>query len=314
MEAELKGMLSDLQNLKSSLSDPSHQASVDHDMSAEVVDSNPYSRLMALQRMGIVENYESIRGFQVLVGGWSVAAEMLTRCGIGRLLLYDYDTVELANMNRLFFRPEQVGMTKTDAAVQTLSEINPDVVLELSSCPNFYRDCGTDECWVILKEDGVLWSRWVWWPAMVLVVACYGKHDGDEEKVVLANNGGHYMWCWAACYGKHVGDEEKVGVGKQWWPLYVACNELNQIWMELVVWDAVSGHIQLLIPGETACFACAPPLNLGPERLGTKRLDPAQLYIILLIFEKKTRPQVLLPDQSHPGSKGTSIQFLFRLR
>lgn len=24
--------------------------------------------------------------------------------------------------------------------------------------------------------------------------------------------------------------------------------------------DAVSGHIQLLIPGETACFACAPPL------------------------------------------------------
>lgn len=26
--------------------------------------------------------------------------------------------------------------------------------------------------------------------------------------------------------------------------------------------DAVSGHIQLLVPGETACFACAPPLVL----------------------------------------------------
>ena len=24
--------------------------------------------------------------------------------------------------------------------------------------------------------------------------------------------------------------------------------------------DAVSGHIQLLVPGELACFACAPPL------------------------------------------------------
>lgn len=34
---------------------------------------------------------------------------MLTRCGIGKLILFDYDTVELANMNRLFFRPEQVG-------------------------------------------------------------------------------------------------------------------------------------------------------------------------------------------------------------
>ena len=35
------------------------------------------------------------------IGGvGSVAAEMLTRCGIGKLLLFDYDKVELANMNR----------------------------------------------------------------------------------------------------------------------------------------------------------------------------------------------------------------------
>ena len=47
-----------------------------------------------------------------------VAAEMLARCGVGRLLMYDYDSVELANMNRLFFRPEHCGMTKTDAAAQ----------------------------------------------------------------------------------------------------------------------------------------------------------------------------------------------------
>jgi ubiquitin-like modifier-activating enzyme 5 len=104
------------------------------EMSSEVVDSNPYSRLMALKRMGIVNNYERIRDFSVAIVGiggvGSVAAEMLTRCGIGRLLLYDYDTVELANMNRLFFQPHQAGMTKTDAAVQTLTGINPDVALE----------------------------------------------------------------------------------------------------------------------------------------------------------------------------------------
>lgn len=35
-----------------------------------------------------------------------------------------------------------------------------------------------------------------------------------------------------------------------------ACNELGQIWMESGVSEnAVSGHIQLIIPGETACFA-----------------------------------------------------------
>lgn len=40
-----------------------------------------------------------------------------------------------------------------------------------------------------------------------------------------------------------------------------ACNELNQEWMESgVSEDAVSGHIQFLLPGRTACFECLPPL------------------------------------------------------
>lgn len=34
-----------------------------------------------------------------------------------------------------------------------------------------------------------------------------------------------------------------------------ACNELDQTWFESgVAENAVSGHIQFLIPGETACF------------------------------------------------------------
>lgn len=56
-----------------------------HEMSAEVVDSNPYSRLMALQQMGIVENYAQIREQTVAIVGiggvGAVAAESLTRCG-----------------------------------------------------------------------------------------------------------------------------------------------------------------------------------------------------------------------------------------
>ena len=66
-------------------------------MSGEVIDSNPYSRLMALQRMGIVQDYERIRDQTIAIVGiggvGSVAAEMLTRCGVGRLLMYDYDKV-----------------------------------------------------------------------------------------------------------------------------------------------------------------------------------------------------------------------------
>lgn len=74
-------------------------------LSDAVVDSNPYSRLMALQRMGIVQNYEHIRSCSVAVVGMggvgSVAAEMLTRCGIGRLQMYDYDKVSTAAMHRV---------------------------------------------------------------------------------------------------------------------------------------------------------------------------------------------------------------------
>jgi len=44
---------------------------------------------MALKRMGIVNNYEEIRNFAVAVVGvggvGSVTAEMLTRCGIGKV-------------------------------------------------------------------------------------------------------------------------------------------------------------------------------------------------------------------------------------
>ncbi|KAK4350627.1 hypothetical protein RND71_029940 [Anisodus tanguticus] len=248
MEVELKELLNDLQSLKKSISDPSDLALIDKmhlhveniatleksgttcrskvkDMSAEVVDSNPYSRLMALQRMGIVDNYERIREFSVAIVGiggvGSVAAEMLTRCGIGRLLLYDYDKVELANMNRLFFRPEQVGMTKTDAAVQTLSEINPDVVLEsytlnITTVEGFdtFMSSLTNKSFRTTKSDS----------GVDLVLSCV---DNYEARMVVNQ----------------------------------ACNELNQTWMESgVSEDAVSGHIQLLIPGETACFACVPPL------------------------------------------------------
>merc|ERR1719323_1207386 len=40
-----------------------------------------------------------------------------------------------------------------------------------------------------------------------------------------------------------------------------ACLEIGQKWFESGVSEnAVSGHIQYVSPGETACFACAPPL------------------------------------------------------
>lgn len=192
------------------------------EMSMEVVDSNPYSRLMALKRMGIVNNYEDIRTFSVLVVGLggigSVAAEMLTRCGIGKLIMYDYDTVEIANMNRLFFRPEQAGMTKTAAAKQTLQSINPDVIFE-----EYTMDITTTANFEQLLDR-----------------ISHGGVDGSSKIDLVLSCVDNYA--------------ARTAINQ-------ACNELNQVWMESgVSEDAVSGHIQFLLPGRTACFECLPPL------------------------------------------------------
>ncbi|XP_045524362.1 ubiquitin-like modifier-activating enzyme 5 [Pieris brassicae] len=195
-------------------------------MSSEVVDSNPYSRLMALKRMGIVDNYEKIRELSVAVVGvggvGSVTAEMLTRCGIGKLILYDYDKVELANMNRLFFQPHQAGLSKVNAAAATLQSINPDVTIEahnynITTMDNFQKFCDS-----ISK----------------------GSLSGGPVDLVLS------------CVDNF---EARMAIN-------TACNELNQRWFESGVSEnAVSGHIQFIVPGETACFACAPPLVVASK-------------------------------------------------
>ncbi len=69
--------------------------------------------------------------------------------GLDRKVLWQ---VELANMNRLFFRPEQSGMTKTAAASETLANINPDVELE-SHTLNITTLMGFDKFKRILSDE-----------------------------------------------------------------------------------------------------------------------------------------------------------------
>eukprot|EP01001_Neometanema_parovale_P007016 NODE_3343_length_1236_cov_132.690925_g3174_i0.p1 GENE.NODE_3343_length_1236_cov_132.690925_g3174_i0~~NODE_3343_length_1236_cov_132.690925_g3174_i0.p1 ORF type:complete len:397 (-),score=59.60 NODE_3343_length_1236_cov_132.690925_g3174_i0:46-1164(-) len=204
-------------------------------MSDEVRDDNPYSRLMALQKMGIVENYERIREKTVAVVGiggiGAVVTEMLTRCGVGKLLLFDYDTVELANMNRLFFTPDQVGTTKVQAAEQTLRKINPDVQFEchnynITTVDNFEHFCGR-------------------------------IRDGAQEGSTKRN-----VDLVLSCVDNFAA---RMTINQ-------ACLELNQPWMESGVSEnAVSGHIQLLVPGSMPCYQCFPPLVVAEGITRVKR-------------------------------------------
>lgn len=61
------------------------------------------------------------------VGGLgALSAEILARLGVGRLTLFDYDTVEEANLNRLVYRTSQTGMPKVKALAAHLKDANPD--------------------------------------------------------------------------------------------------------------------------------------------------------------------------------------------
>lgn len=65
-----------------------------------------------------------------LGGLGSNIAVMLTRSGIGHLLLVDFDTVDITNLNRQAYRIPHLNLPKTQALPQILWEINPYIDLE----------------------------------------------------------------------------------------------------------------------------------------------------------------------------------------
>lgn len=121
-------------------------------------------------------------------------------------------------MNRLFFTPDQAGMSKVHAAACTLNYINPDVQIEtynynITTVENFNSFLRT------ISESGMVKGQ-----PVDLVLSCV---DNFEARMTIN----------------------------------AACNEINLNWFESGVSEnAVSGHIQFIRPGDTACFACAPPL------------------------------------------------------
>lgn len=60
-----------------------------------------------------------------LGGLGSNAAISLARAGVGKLILIDFDKVDISNLHRQQYAVSQLGMYKTDAMKQTLSEIAP---------------------------------------------------------------------------------------------------------------------------------------------------------------------------------------------
>lgn len=78
--------------------------------------------------------HEKLKKGKVAIAGLgglgSNIAVMLTRIGVGKLLLVDFDIVEPSNLNRQNYYVSHLGMPKTKALQEQLQQINPYIEVE----------------------------------------------------------------------------------------------------------------------------------------------------------------------------------------
>ena len=117
-----------------------------------------------------IKLYECFSSAAVAVCGLgglgSNIAIALARAGIGRLILIDFDRVDITNLHRQQYRADQIGHCKTEALAENLSEIAPytqiQTVTEKITEENFAR---------LLKDADIVCEAF----------------DNAESKAMLAN-------------------------------------------------------------------------------------------------------------------------------
>lgn len=93
-----------------------------------------YAALSERHGEKIQKNFESATVAVCGLGGLgSNIAFALARAGIGKLILIDFDSVDITNLHRQQYKASQIGMNKTDALRDNLFEIAPYVAIETHS-------------------------------------------------------------------------------------------------------------------------------------------------------------------------------------
>ena len=85
-----------------------------------------YAALSERHGEKIQKNFESATVAVCGLGGLgSNIAFALARAGVGKLILIDFDSVDITNLHRQQYSANQIGMSKTEALKEKLSEIAP---------------------------------------------------------------------------------------------------------------------------------------------------------------------------------------------
>lgn len=69
----------------------------------------------------------------------STLAENLARCGVTKMTLWDFDSVEPHNIVNQMFRQQDIGKLKVEALRDILIDINPDIADDLEIKPNGWQ-------------------------------------------------------------------------------------------------------------------------------------------------------------------------------
>ena len=93
-----------------------------------------YAALSERHGEKIQKNFESATVAVCGLGGLgSNIAFALARAGIGKLILIDFDSVDITNIHRQQYKANQIGMSKSEALKENLSEIAPYATIETYS-------------------------------------------------------------------------------------------------------------------------------------------------------------------------------------
>lgn len=125
----------------------------------------------------------------------SNCAVSLVRCGLGKLIICDYDHVEESNLNRQYYFRDQISKPKVDALKENLLRINPDIQVEArqirltpDNIPTVYQDVDVlIEAFDQADQKVILIDTALSvWPDRPLIVgsgmAGWGKNDSLEVR------------------------------------------------------------------------------------------------------------------------------------
>lgn len=90
-----------------------------------------YDRQIALPQLGEEGQQKLSDATVVVIGAGGLgcpALQFLAAAGVGKLVVVDFDTVSVSNLNRqILFGPEDVGKSKAETAVDKLKKFNPEI-------------------------------------------------------------------------------------------------------------------------------------------------------------------------------------------